>query len=580
MKGFPDARSLLSGRTSPFRVLSGHFFNRLFQNDVFPFEDQLKERLYAALAILAVVGGYAADNIFSRYLVAVPDYGTSWQEKCYFLTLFMLLLAFAVALEWDIIFLDKRDFANLMPLPIRLRTMFGAKFSSFFFFVALYTLAVNALAVFVVGIYLGQWKSQSIGAMLGYMAAHLLSAAAANFSIFFLIVLIQAVLLLVLSPVWFRRVSLLIRFILLVVTIFLLMLFLIDIPAFKRLLSEMVAIKARSSPAVQAFPPLWYTGLYEVLLGSRDPGDLALAGTGLAALLVLSLVYIAAMSLSYRKHINRSLEGGTGTQGVTKFKAWLAGAAESVLLRPPIQKATFHFFAKTLRRSSLHKVRLAGYLAAGVGFSLILLVLGGGSRAGLTVSNRDLLAVPLILSFFLLVGLRSLVNIPLASEANWVFALTEDKGRRPYLIGLKKAIVSLTLLPLFGILLPFYAWLWGLSPALLHLGFGLACSLLLMELLFIRFNRVPFACSPTSGKANLHILWFFYVLGFLVYVVWLDALEQWLFSNPEGFVFFFATVGAVLLGLVLFEEVFVYPRTHLLFEEPPVQVMITLDSGE
>jgi hypothetical protein len=101
-----------------------------------------------------------------------------------------------------------------------------------------------------------------------------------------------------------------------------------------------------------------------------------------------------------------------------------------------------------------------------------------------------------------------------------------------------------------------------------------------MELLFFEFRKISFACSPALRKANLHVLWFFYVMGFLAYVVWLDALEQWLFRNLDGFAFFFAAVGAAVLGLALCEELFVYPRTSLLFEEPPVRVMITLDAGE
>jgi len=211
-KDLPASRAY---RAEPFLVLTRHFFNRLFQNDIFPFKEQLQEKLIALLAILAAMGGAIANSIFIKYMVAVPDYGKSGEERCYFLTLFMLVLAFAVVLEWDVVFLDKRDYSNLMPLPVRPQTVFFAKFTSFLVFIGLYTLAVNALAVFVVAIYLAQWKSKAIGAMLGYMLAHLLSAVAANFSVFFLIVLIQAMLLVLLSPAWFKRVSLLFRFVLL-----------------------------------------------------------------------------------------------------------------------------------------------------------------------------------------------------------------------------------------------------------------------------------------------------------------------------------------------------------------------------
>ena len=577
MPRLQDLPASLSRKAKPFLVLTGHFFNRLFQNDVFPFEEQLKEKLFALLAILAAVGGHVANSVFIKYMMDVPDYGRSWEEKCYFLTLFMLLLAFAVVLEWDVVFLDKRDYSNLMSLPISPRTMFYAKFASFAVFIVIYTLAVNVLAVFVVATYLAQWKSQTIGAMLGYMGAHLLSALAANFTVLFLFVLGQAVLLVLLSPAWFKRISLLVRFVVLVAIIFLLLMFLVDIGSWRQMLSSLTEMKARSSPSALAFPPLWFTGLYEVLLGSRDPMDLVMARTGLAALLTLGLVYVLAMRLSYQKHLGRSGEVRSGAGRLAWIGPWLVRPFDAVVLRHPVQRAVFHFFAKTLRSSPMHKVRLAGTMAAAVGLALLPFVLQRNAPGGLTVVNRNLLAGPLVLSFFLLVGLRSLVSVPLASEANWVFETTENAKRRHYFVGTKKAIVALTLLPLFMIILPLYAVLWGLPAALLHLAYGLACSLVLMELLFFKFRKIPFACSPASGKGNLHVVWFFYVLGFSAYVLWLNALEKRLFQNPSGFPYFFLAAGAVFLGLTFYEEVFLYQKLDLVYEEKPEPVLITFE---
>ncbi len=578
MTRLQDLPASLSRKAKPFLVLTGHFFNRLFQNDVFPFEEQLKEKLFALLAILAAVGGHVANSIFIKYMMAVPDYGRSWEEKCYFLTLFMLLLAFAVVLEWDVVFLDKRDYSNLMSLPIRPRTMFYAKFASFAVFIALYTLAVNVLAVFVVATYLAQWKSQTIGAMLGYMGAHLMSALAANFTVLFMFVLLQAVLLALLNPAWFKRVSLLVRFVVLVAIIFLLLMFLVDIGSWRQMLSNLAELKTRSASGALAFPPLWFTGLYEVLLGSRDPMDLLLARTGVAALLAFGLVYVLAMRLSYHKHLGRSGEAQSGAGRLAWIESRLARPFDAVVLRHPVQRAVFHFFAKTLRTSPMHKVRLAGTMAAALGLALLPLVLQRNAPGGLTVGNRNLLAGPLVLSFFLLVGLRSLAGVPLASEANWVFETTENAKHRHYFVATKKAIAALTLLPLFVIILPFYAALWGLPVALLHLAYGLACSLVLMELLFFKFRKIPFTCSPASGKANLHVVWFFCVLGFLVYVLRLAALEKWLFQNPSGFPYFFLAAGVVFFVLVSYEEVFLYPRLNLVYAEEPEPALITLES--
>ena len=64
MINLKDLRASLSHKAKPFLILTGHFFNRLFQNDVFPFEEQLKEKLIALLAILAVINKHIANSIF------------------------------------------------------------------------------------------------------------------------------------------------------------------------------------------------------------------------------------------------------------------------------------------------------------------------------------------------------------------------------------------------------------------------------------------------------------------------------------------------------------------------------------
>jgi len=52
-------------RVRPGVVLTRHFFNRLFQNDVFPFEEQMKEKLYVLLAMVAALSWALANSLFS-----------------------------------------------------------------------------------------------------------------------------------------------------------------------------------------------------------------------------------------------------------------------------------------------------------------------------------------------------------------------------------------------------------------------------------------------------------------------------------------------------------------------------------
>ncbi len=580
MRAFGRRGEARPWKTRPLPVLTRHLFDRLFQNDLFPFAEQLRQKLIGLVAFLTILGGHVTNMIFSKYFFGAATTAGFWADRCYFLTLFMLLLAFAVVLEWDLLFPDKRDFLNLLPLPIKPRTVFLAKFASLLGFVLLYTLAVNLLASVVMAIYLVPGTGLELWSLLRTVPAHFAATVPANLTVFFLVALVQAVFLFLLSPSLSKRVALVFRFAALVALISLLLLAVIDFPSWQRVIARFAELRDQGSPSLRFYPPLWFAGLYEVILGQGKPIDHGLVPLALLTPIVLAGLYMAAMMLSYRKHLTRSLEPPRRSLRREKILAALARPFERVVLRDPGERAVFDFFGRTLKRSSQHKVRWLGTMAAGTGLALILMFLAGRQPSGLTTANRYLLSVPLVLTFFFLVGIRSLVNIPLAADANWVFRLTERPALSVYFSGMKKAIVFRILLPLFGCLLPLYALLWGFPAALLHLGFGLVLGLILLEGLFIGYAKIPFACSPAPGRTGFHLLWMFYFFGFLFYVPAMDALEQYLFQDRGAFLIFFAAAGLVLLGLNIAQRKWVYPGLKLVYEEKPAAVMITLEESE
>ena len=61
---------------------------------------------------------------------------------------------------------------------------------------------------------------------------------------------------------------------------------------------------------------------------------------------------------------------------------------------------------------------------------------------------------------------------------------------------------------------------------LFHGVFQLAAGALLVEMMFWRFDRVPFTCSYFAGKTNLSLLVGLYLYGFTTYSFNLADLEQ------------------------------------------------------
>jgi hypothetical protein len=567
----------LVNRFGQFVILTRHFFSRFFQNDVIAFEDQAKEKVIVGIVFLAVLGGHISNSILIKYAFMTEE-GPSWVDKCYFLWFFMLLLGFISVLEWDVIFPDRRDYVNIMPLPVRMRTFFLAKFASLFLFIGLYSLAANAAASFIFGFYLSQYRSRSVLFLLRYFAAHFFAASAANMFLFFLCVCLQGLLMSLLSYGVCQKVSLFLRFILLTGFVFLLVFSLSGWITADKSMVNFPAMKEAGDPFLYIFPPLWFTALYERLLGNADPFFRTISRHAVLSLSLAILGFFLVMLASYSRHLKKFLEVKRRSVIVAKNQARLSSAFDAVFLRNPTQRAVFHFFGQTLARSTLHKMRLFGYMSVAMGLTLILLASTPLLSGHLTAVNKTTLSVPLILSFFLLVGIRALVNVPSHLDSNWVFQFTERNPIRHYFAGFKKGIVCFTLIPLFGLLYGFYFYLWGWKPALLHGLFGFTASLLLVEILFFRYPKIPFACSYVPGKAKLHLFWLIYVAGFIAYVSFLSSLERFLFQYGRYFVNYFAVSAALYLAIRVYEDVFFYRRQPIVYYDEPEPVMISLEA--
>ncbi len=571
----------LSGRSRQLLVLTRHFFNRLFQNEIFPFEEQMKEKLIAGLVLLSVLGGHVAVSLFGKYgmleeyIFLTEDPG-SWVDKCYFIAFFMTVLAFIIVLDWDFMFLDRKDALNLLPLPVRARTLFQAKFMSFIVLILLFAAAVNALSVAVVSFFLPHLRFQHLGFLFQYAGAHLLSTTAAFAFTFFLFALLNAVFLLLLSPRLYRRITLVLRFGLMVGLVVLLTMFLVSSLFMPNMFAWMGRVLERGSGPGLIFPPFWFAGLYEWLLGNRDPVFTFGASVALASVLVFPPLYFGAIAISYRRHLRRSTEEVAPRDRLRNLKSMVSRAFQSVALRNSTQRAVYYFVIRTLRTSAMHRIKIAGSLALGIGLSLIFLFNSGISLRSLSAQSLNILAVPLVLSFFLLVSLRMTVSTPLAPQANWIFKMTEVESRRHYFVGMKKALVIRALVPLFLLLLFAYVDAWGRKNAAIHLAFGFASALVLLEVLFWKYSKIPFSCVSMPGRAKAHLYWVFYGLGFLFYTQGLSTLERGQFWIRGHFIPYFVIITALLVFLWRYQDVFIYRQLRIVYEDEPEEPLISL----
>lgn len=566
----------LENEVSRFRELTRHFFSRFFDNDLVSLDADMRSTVVNILAILAAPGMLLPFLFLSKYVrlqdepLYVRDLA-SLGEKEFFICFSMTVMGLVTVVEWDMLFPDRRDYANLTPLPIRLGTMFGAKLAALLGFLTIFSLAINAFSPVMFPAVVIQ--KGSLAALAAFARCHVLAVLAANTFVFFSCVAVQGLLMNLLGYRAFRRVSPYVQFALVSALI---AMFLVS----ARVASQLQPYHAANPAAVYAFPPLWFLGLYQTELGWTNPVFRDLATSARLAAGWATVAAFAAYLLSYKRHVKRSIESADTFSAEPSAAELIMGRLlDRFILRDCLQQASFYFIWKTLVRSRRHKLFFAAYAAAGCAlvFEGLAVLVARGGNSWMHHPIPELLPAPLVLSFFILVGMRHVFAVPAELRANWMFRVCDRGEARRCLAGVRKAMIVLGVIPLFALLLPLHVVLWGWRPAALHILFGTVVSLLLVEALLVNFEKFPFACSYLPGKANLKVSWPLYLFSFTTYISVMLTLEYWMLSRPVRFLWLAAVALAVLGALAVYRRRVIGHELALVYDEQPEPLVRTLN---
>lgn len=568
-------------KTNPFPILVRHFFLRLFNNDFIAFEDQMKEKIISFLSLAAILSGHVANSVLMKYMF-VPDEGISWVEKCYFISFVMLFMGFITVFEWDVIFPDARDFANLLTLPVKLKMIFASKFTSLCLFIGLFALGANSISMLAFWFHLIKWQAnQGVLFSLFFICVHLSCLFAACFFVFFFFVFVIGALMVIFPTRLFRAFSLFFRTVLMIFCVFLMIYIVLCSFTSSSYFNSLPAFKANNSLLFYLFPPMWFTGMYESLLGNSDPQFGTCSSIAWMSLFLVMGGFFVSAALGYKKYCRKMDIKKKRSSLFLGPKIILSRLLHTIFLRNPIQRAVFYFVGKTLRYSKIHKIRLAVFAAVGVSLELIFLASNMRNLESFSQLNTTLLTIPMILMLFLLIGMRSVVNIPLSLEANWIFRITEEHSLNHYVSGLRKGILLYVLCPLFASAFVFFTFLYGWEIGFLHSLYGVVLGGLFIEVLFLRYHKIPFACSYLPGKAKVHIFWLVYFVAFILYVSLTSRIELALLQKPSLFLLFLGTCFFVFLGMRIYQNNYLFNHWSITFEDKPdpVMVMLLLDEN-
>jgi len=553
------------------RALLRHFFFRFFDQELMAAQGDLRQTMIHIVALLGALNFLVALGMTFKQVFRTGelDYAArramAWSDQEILISLTLTAAGLMTVFIWDSLFPDRRDCLVLASLPVRMRAVFLARSAALASALGVIVVSVNAFTGLVIPVVLlppGAGIVDLAGSLLAYWAVML----AAGAFVFLSLIAVQGALVQLLPHRWFQRASgyaQLIAFFAIVSVLFL-------TPS---LANPRALAAAENQALLAAIPSMWFLGLYEWMRGAREPVFQELAGRAAAGLLLSLVAVVFTYGLGYARHVRNIVEQPEAAPSRARRSLAMAWAAR-LLMRRPLERAIFHFIARTLARSRQHRLLVAIYCGVGLAYTLsaVSRLMHGRNAGRWFQPTPELLGASLDFLFFLLVGLRVAMAIPVELKANWVFRITERADPRQYLAAVRKAMLALGAAPVCLVALPVYGLLWGWWMALGHGVFAVLVSMVLIEALTGNFRKIPFACSYLPGRANLKVMFGVYWGLFLFFSSVAATMEISGLRQPGLFLRQILLLAGALAVLRWRRD----SRFHFVFEETPEPVVTTL----
>ncbi len=475
----------------------------------------------------------------SLFCPAVANYPAMYlylvrTDTLWLIGLAMCMTALLTAIQWQSLFPTLRDCLALAAFPISALEIFWSKLAAVVMAFAAFVLAMNAIpAIVFAGISASRWQvNPSIAA---HAFALFASASAGCVFVFFGMLALQGLLLNLLPPRLFERVSIFAQAIL----------FTANVTALPFLWHQ---------PSAAWWPPNWFLGFSRYAV-------YATAGAPLLAILTYLLSYHR-----YRRLLIEIPQRSRAPRAGALLR-WPAGLTLALTLKDAREQAVFSVLWKTLTRSRIHRLMLQ--VCAGLAIAWMI---GAGDLR--STDTLPVLLIPLAVSVFVIAGLRYLFSIPCELRANWIFQIAESEGRPSWLRGVDRFVVCCGLVPVYACSVPAAIVVFGAWQALRVTILGFFLALVVFEFLFRDWLKVPFTCSYLPGKRQL---WQLLVMAFGV-LSYLGAAALTIRAFAAGWAPFAAAFPLVFGAWRWMRQrrTASWPETALIYDDVPEPAVATL----
>jgi hypothetical protein len=427
-------------------------------------------------------------------------------HRMFFVFYSMVASALLAAMTWEALFPDRLDQEVIGVLPVRPRTLAAARLAAGLCMAAVFAGAVNLPSAVLFAI--ASVNHPALGFFPTVLAAHAIATIAGSLAVFVVLLLVRGVVAFLAGADTADRLATVLQLVAIVALIEVFFYLPSVIPLLVRRMLE-------GGEAALWMPPAWFAAMYTVIVGtSREAlswqallGAAVLVG-GCSAVVPIYLLPARIMARRALESQSRQRPGPVST----------ALRALGRLSPRPASRAIAEFAITSLGRNRRHVLIVVSYAGVGIAIAAIAII-AARIRIGLVspAPSTSLLAVPLVMMFFVTLGLRAAFRIPTDLDANWSIRITppttEEAGA-----GTLVALFALAVAPITAIAaLAALGAGWPLATVTAVVAFDLATGLVLLEAALIGWTIVPFACAYQPGQDSARYRWLIYLVPLNVF---------------------------------------------------------------
>jgi hypothetical protein len=515
---------------TPFKILWRTFVEQFAANESATSDIQMRRAIIGVVTFLVTPGVFLIGKTMSSYeltlLVArhknMPQLIENYhaQMAVLFVSYSMITTGLLTVFIWDTLVFDKRDAMVLGPLPLSGRTIVGAKLA------ALATLLIGSASVVNItsGLPFAFVTGGPEGHILRHLAGHLTGTIGGAVFVFCTLVIVRGLLVLVVSAHVAATVGSLLQFV---------------------FLSAVLVFMMVPTATGQVTPPIsWFAALFEEIRGATSQTIPPLARQALIVLPPSIAGAVAIIAGSYWKQMRAALAPSARVAATARVRRKLAALITG---RDRVALATSDFVLTTLARSRVQQAPIAIAAALGVAIISVAIATREGALPELRAPRAAVLWVPIVIGYWIVIGLRASFVLPAELKASWVLRAHSQLPCPSYWSGVRAAMFAFAIGPALLVNLLVVLPLVGWRIAAMHTLVVTLAIAITAQFASLLVDGVPFTRAYPPGHAKLKTRWQFYLLGMWAIAYLPVRMEQRVLNDPWGFAMLLLG-GLVVLG--------------------------------